>query len=295
MGLYGFYLRVRGALLPGRAEREMEEEMSFHLEQEIEKHMRAGLTQRAARRRALIAFGGMEANREAMRDGRGGRWLDDLLVDIRYAMRWQLRAPGFTSVAVLTLALGIGATTALFAVLNSVLLEPLPYPESDRLAMVYARNDERGGVNVSYPDHLSWKEQVKSFPQLGIFQWTSSTISGGEQAERISSADVSADLFSVLGVAPELGREITPAEQQQGARVALIGYGLWQRRFSGERSALGRTITINGEPYTITASCPSAFSFHTMVSSGNHSCTNLVSSSAATATWPVPWAGSRPA
>jgi putative ABC transport system permease protein len=261
MGLYGWYLRARGALWRGRAEREMEEEMGFHLEQEIAKHMRAGMTQRAARRRALIAFGGVEASREAMRDGRGGRWLDDLLVDIRYAMRWQLRAPAFTAVAVFTLALGIGATTALFAVLNSVLFEPLPYPESDRLAMVYARNEERGGNNVSYPDYLSWKEQVKSFQQLGIFQWTSSTISGGEQAERLSSADVSADLFSVLGVAPVLGREITPAEQQQGARVALIGYGLWQRRFSGERSALGLTITVNGEPYTIIGIMPERFQF----------------------------------
>jgi predicted permease len=259
---YGFYLRVRGALLRGRAEREMEEEMSFHLDRETEKHMRAGMTERAARRRALIAFGGLDANREAMRDGRGGRWLDDLLVDIRYALRWQLRSPGFSAVAVLTLALGMGATTALFAVLNSVLLEPLPYPESDRLAMLYARNGERRGSNISYLDYLSWKEQVKSFEQLSVFQWTSSTISGEAQAaERIASADVGADLLSVLGVAPVLGRGITAEEQRQGARVALIGHGLWQRRFGGERSVLGRPIMVGGEPYTIIGVMPVRFQF----------------------------------
>ncbi len=261
MRLYGFYLRVRGALLRGRAEREMEEEMRFHVDRETEKNMRAGMTENAARRRALIAFGGLDAHREAMRDGRGGRWLDDLLVDIRYALRWQFCSPGFSAVAVLTLALGMGATTALFAVLNSVLLEPLPYPASDRLAMVYARNEERSGVNISYLDYLSWKEQVKSFEQLGVFQWTSSTISGNESAERIASADVSAELFSVLGVSPQLGRGITAEEQRRGARVALIGHGLWQRRLGGEPSVVGRPIIVNGDSYTIIGVMPVRFQF----------------------------------
>ena len=184
MSLYGYFLKVRGALLRSRAEREMDEEMRFHIDRETEKNMRAGFSKADARRRALIAFGGVDASREAMRDGRGGRWLDDLATDIRYALRWLIHSPGFTVVAVLTLALGIGATTAIFAVLNAVLLEPLPYPESDRLAVIYGQNQERGisGANISMPDYLSWKKDMKSFEKLGIFQWNSSTISGDGQA-----------------------------------------------------------------------------------------------------------------
>ncbi len=263
MSLYGFFLRLRGALLRTRAEREMDEEMSFHIERETEKHVRAGYSPDEARRRALVAFGGVEANREAMRDGRGGRWLDDLIADIRYALRWLMRSPGFTAVAVITLALGIGATTAIFAVLNAVLLELLPYPQSDRLAMIYAQNPERDirGSNVSYLDYLSWKEQVKSFQKLGIFQWNSVTISGQGQAERVNGAAVDADLFPVLGVEPVIGRMISAQEVQQAQRVALIGNGLWQRRFGGERSVLGKSLTIDGQSFAIIGVMPARFQF----------------------------------
>jgi hypothetical protein len=204
MSLYGIYLKLRGALLRGRVEREMDEELSFHVDRETEKHVRAGLSAQDARRRALIAFGGVDASREAMRDGRGARWLEDLVTDIRYALRWLLRSPGFATVAVLTLALGIGATTAIFAVLNAVMLEPLPYPDSDRLALIYGQNQERSirGANISMPDYLNWKQELKSFERMGIFQWNSSTISGGGEAERVAGADVSSDLFPTLGVAP---------------------------------------------------------------------------------------------
>ena len=263
MSLYGMFMKLRGALLRTRAEREMDEEMRFHIERETEKNVRAGFSKVDAHRRALVAFGGVEASREAMRDGRGGRWLDDLLTDVRYALRWLMRSPGFTTVAVLTLALGIGATTAIFAVLNAVLLEPLPYPESDRLAVIYGQHQERGirGSNISMPDYLSWKEQMKSFEKLGIFQWNSSTISGEGQAERVSGADVSADLFSVLGVSPLLGRGITAEEQKTDQRVVVIGYGLWQRRFGGEQTVLGRPLIVNGQSYTIIGVMPQRFQF----------------------------------
>src|SRR5687768_12781591 len=170
--LYSLYLRARALVLRTRVEREMDEEMRHHLELETDKNVRSGLPPDAARRRAMISFGGIDTQREAMRDGRGVRWFEDIAADVRYALRWLLRSPGFASVAVLTLGLGIGATTAIFAVVNAVLLEPLPYAESDRLAIIFGQHRERGWLNsnISYPDYLSWKERVRSFEKLAIFQ-----------------------------------------------------------------------------------------------------------------------------
>src|SRR5688500_2874172 len=146
---------LRALLRRGSVESEMDEELRHHIELETEKNIRSGLTPEDARRRALIAFGSVDMSREAMRDGRGVRWLEDAAADVRYALRWLARSPGFAAVAVLTLAIGIGATTAIFAVVNAVLLEPLPYRDSGRLAVLYAQNAERGetGVNVSYADY----------------------------------------------------------------------------------------------------------------------------------------------
>ncbi|MEX2284700.1 MAG: ABC transporter permease [Gemmatimonadota bacterium] len=260
--LYGLYLKVRAVLSRRSVEQEMEEELRHHLDLETQKNMQRGLPADAARRKALVAFGSMDMNREAMRDGRGSRWFDDAGTDIRYTLRWLRRSPAFTVVAVLTLALGIGALTAIFAVVNTVLLEPLPYAESDRLAVIYGRHVEHGdGNNISYPDYESWQERVKSFSSLGIFQWESHTISGDGAAERLAGADVSSELFPILGVEPMLGRSITKEEQRQRQRVAILGYGLWQRRYAGERSILGRAIQVNGEPHTVIGVMPPRFQF----------------------------------
>ena len=260
--IYSLYLKVRALVLRRHVEQEMEEEMRHHLDLETEKNVRSGLSIDAARRKALVSFGSMDTNREAMRDGRGSRWWDDATTDIRYALRWLRRSPAFTLVAVLTLALGIGALTAIFAVVNTVLLQPLPYAEADRLAVLYGRHVEHGdGNNISYPDYESWQQRVKSFSSLGIFQWESHTISGDGAAERLAGADVSSELFPILGVEPILGRSITKEEQRQGHRVAIIGHGLWQRRYAGERSVLGRIIQVNGEPHTVIGVMPARFQF----------------------------------
>jgi putative ABC transport system permease protein len=262
---YALVSRVR-ALFRGRAaERELRDEFEFHVAQETEKHVRAGMSEAEARRVARLTFGSVDAHGEAMHDRRSFRWIEDGVADATYALRWLRRSRSFTAVAVLTLGLGIGAATAIFTIVNVVLLRPLPYPESDRLVMIYAQRDEgrQAFSNISYPDYLSWKQDVKSFERLGLFQWGSLTITGdATQSERVTSTDVNADMFQLLGVKPLLGRVVLPEEELPGRnKVVVLGYGLWQRRYGGERDALGRTLIVDGEPHTIIGVMPAGFQF----------------------------------
>jgi putative ABC transport system permease protein len=257
--------RVRALFRRGAAERELNDELAFHIEMETRKNIDAGMSERDARRRALVSFGGVDAHKESLRDTRSFRWLEDALSDARYALRWLGRVRGFTVVAVLTLGLGIGATTAIFTVVNAVLLRPLPYADADELAIIYGRNPERGGtnVNISYEDYRSWKREVGAFERLGVFNWVSNTIGGDDApAERLAGGMIDADLFPALGVEPLLGRGVLPEEVVAGREgVVLIGYGLWQRRYGGERSVLGRTITVNGQPHVVIGVMPPRFQF----------------------------------
>jgi putative ABC transport system permease protein len=259
-----FMRRVRDFLRAGDAERRLDDEVRFHLQMEAEKNVRDGMSADDARRAARVRFGGVDAHKESVRDARGFRWLDDFVGDTRYAWRSLRRTPAFTGIAVVTLALGIGVTTAVFTVFNSVLLRPLPYPDADRLAVIYAQNHEMQatGVNISYPDYLDWQRSVRAFEALAVFNWESNTLSGKEGAERVSGAKISANLLPVLGVEPLVGRNFTPDEQQTGRdRVILLGYGLWKRRFAGDPSILGRTITVDGLPHTVVGVMPPAFQF----------------------------------
>ncbi len=184
--------------------------------------------------------------------------------DLKFAFRQLLKNPGFTAVAVLTLALGIGANTAIFSVINAVLIRPLPYPNSDRLVQIWQTNPRanRWGAWVSYPDFLDWQEQSTTLEEVGALRPWGFNITGGDRAEALEGGYVSASLFSVLEVKPLMGRTFLPEEDQPGAnRVALLSHGLWQRRFAGDPRVIGKSISIDSEPHTVVGVMPPGFSF----------------------------------
>jgi putative ABC transport system permease protein len=188
----------------------------------------------------------------------------NFIQDIRYGTRTLLRQPGFTLVAVLTLALGIGANTAIFSVVNAVLLRPLPYSHPDRLALINTTNLARGMTDfgTSLPDFRAWQERNHSFEKIAAFSSNSFNISGTAEPERVPGAQASVDLFTVLGVLPARGRVFTADEETFGKHhVVILSENLWQRRFGGDPGIIGQTMMLNGEPYTIIGVMPRSFQF----------------------------------
>jgi predicted permease len=179
------------------------------------------------------------------------------LQDVRYGLRMLLKNPAFTAIAVLTLALGIGANTALFSVVNGVLLSPLPFPDPDRLVAVYSKTQQFSESSISYPNFLDWNRNNHSFSKLGAFRSEEYNMTGEGEPERLHGHMISADFFPALGINPLLGRNILPEEDKPGAApVALIGDGLWKRKFGLSRDVLGKRITLNGKAYTVVGVAP---------------------------------------
>jgi predicted permease len=241
-------------------EAQLEKELTFHLEQHTSQLVARGITPDEARRQARLALGGPEQVKEKCRDARGTRWLEDLLQDTRYALRAFRKKPGFTLVALLILALGIGATTVMFAVINSVLLRPLSYPEPDRLLTLRVFTEQIGELwGFSHPDFTDVKRDSQT---LGLAAWTygGGTISEPGEPEYVNGRQISAELLSTLGISPVQGRTFRPDEDRPGAAaVAMISYGLWQRDFGGEPSAIGRSLVYDGKPYTVVGIAPAGF------------------------------------
>jgi predicted permease len=241
-------------------EAQLEKELSFHLEQHIAQLIDCGIAPDEARRQARLALGGPEQVKEKCRDARGTRWLEDFLQDTRYALRTFRRKPGFTIIALLILSLGIGATTVMFAVINSVLLRPLSYPDSDRLVTLRGSTESLGELwGFSNLDFADVKKQSHT---LALTAWTydGGTISEPGEPEYVSGRDISADLFSTLGISPIQGRAFSPDEDRPGAPpVAIISYGLWQRDFGGQQNTIGKSLVYDGKPYTIVGIAPSGF------------------------------------
>jgi putative ABC transport system permease protein len=187
-----------------------------------------------------------------------------LLQDMRYGMRMLMKRPGFTLIAVFTLALGIGANTAIFSVINGVLLRPLPYAESDRLVRVYEKRLKLGRQrnSVSAPDFFDWRNRNRVFEDLAAYTPWSTNLTGGEEPERLMGTVTTASLFSVLGVHPALGRAFLPEEDQpNGNRVVVLSHHLWQRRFGSDPGIVGKPIVLNGNPYTVVGVMPAGFEF----------------------------------
>jgi putative ABC transport system permease protein len=262
---------LRALFRKERAEQDMDEELRFHLEKQIEQNVAEGMTAEEARYAALRQFGNLGAVKEDCRDSWGARIINELLQDIRYGLRQLPRNPGFTLVAVLTLALGIGANTAIFSVVNSVLLRPLPFPNADRLVMLWERSPAKGiGLEkVSGPDFDDWRQQNDVFASMAFWPgWLGAVefnLAGAQGTEKVGGIYASSALFSVLGVKPFLGRTFLPEEDNwQGNRVALISHELWQSRFGGDPHVLGRTLTVDSygrRDYTIVGVMPRGFHF----------------------------------
>jgi predicted permease len=264
MWVKGLYRRVNALLRSESIHREIDEEMRFHIEMRAEENVRAGMTHDEARRDAERRFGGLTRMKEQGYDVRGGRWLETFWRDCRYGARSLRKSPGFTLVAVLTLALGIGATTAIFSVMNAVMFRPLPYPEADRL--VYVGQQYRSGLAGSgEPKFLFWREQSRSFEALACysgFGGAGGNLAGGAEAEHVRGVRVSEDFFRALGVYPVLGRAFTREEDTAGgARVAILSDGLWQRSFGKDEGLIGKTVTLNGTPTTVVGVMPPQFRF----------------------------------
>jgi len=246
--------RLRAFVLRRSVEDEMAEEIRFDLEHRTDKYTRAGLSGGEARRRALLEFGGVDQIKEEVRDARGTRLLDELVQDLRYTWRTLMHRPGFTAVVLATLALGIGASTAMFAVVNGVLLQPLPYPEPDRLLSLYEQTDwstQYGNRwSFSYPNYLDCRDSRTL--TLAAFRYVGGTLAGPDQAEYVDGREVSANLMPMLGARIVLGRGFSEAEDAPGGSpVAIISYELWQRQFGGQPAVLGQRIVFEGRPRTI--------------------------------------------
>lgn len=257
--------RLRAVLFSRRADRFHQEEVAFHLAMEAEKLERAGYAPDEARRRARLAFGGVEQVREAARDARGVRWTDDLRLDVPYALRQLRRTPGFTTVAVLTLALGIGANAALFSVVDGVLLRPVPFADADRLVVVW-ETDRRSGTSrepASWPDIVDFAREARTLDGtaalLGLE--TNYTPLEGDPA-RISSVAVTHGFFDVTGVRPLLGRTFAEADTRPGAPlVALLSERAWRTTFAGDPAILGKTIRIDDQPREVVGILPTESDF----------------------------------
>jgi putative ABC transport system permease protein len=243
-------------------ERDLERELRLDLELEAAEQQEKGLSEEEARYAAQRALGNTALVKERVREMWGWGAIDNSLQDLRYAARTLRKSPGFTIATVLTLALAIGANSAIFSVVNGVLLKPLQFEASDQLVEIYARDAQGQRQFVSQPDLDDWRAMAHSFSGLASWVGQSVNLTGLEQPERITGLFVSSNFLPVLGVAPAMGRGFAVGEDRMGGeRVAMISDGLWRSRFASEARVLGKAIELNGELYTIIGVLPRSFVF----------------------------------
>lgn len=246
-------------------ERGLDDEIRFHVDQQIEKNVAAGMSADEARREALIRFGGVQRTKDAARDQFRPAHLESLLRDFRYGHRALMRAPGFTAVAVLTLGLGIGATTAMFSIVNGVLLRPLPYPDQDRLIDLVHEAPGMGAdtMTASPAIYFAYRDHGRVFDAVGMWDWDSSpvTVTGTGEPESVPSLEVTHEILPMLGAQPIAGRGFRASDDAPGAApTAMISHGYWQRHFAGA-NPVGRVLVVEGVPRQIIGVLPQSFRF----------------------------------
>jgi putative ABC transport system permease protein len=245
-------------------EREVDEELRFHMEMAAERHVAHGHSPADVRALTHKEFGSMNRHKEEIRDARGLTLGDDLGRDIRFAFRTLLRAPGFTVIALITFALGIGANTAIFSIVNAVLIRPLPYPNVARVVRLFeTMQDQPGYGSVNYLNLMDWKKgATNSFERMGAYYVSSITMDGDGEPERLREGMLAADVFPILGTKPILGRVFLPEEEVRGKnRVLILGEALWRRRFGSDPSIVGKTVTLESTPFTVVGVMPAGFNF----------------------------------
>ena len=258
----GFVSRVRDLCARRRLAREAEQEIEMHLDLLAEQYVRAGTTPTEARRLARTKFGGVAQVRESLRDQAGFPMLESMVRDVRHAARGLLRNPGFSLVVVLTLGVGVGANAAVFSFVNAVLLQPLPYPEADRLVAVQETSPPAPFL-VTPGDYVDWKERNDVFEALSGYMYSVSGLTAPSgDAELLYTVAVSSDFFRTLRVRSFLGRTLLPDEDRPGRDgVVVLGHGLWTRRFGADPDVVGREIALDGRPRTVIGVMPPEFEF----------------------------------
>jgi len=253
-------LRLRALFFKSNMEEELDEEVRFHLEREIEENIARGMTPEEARYAAMRNFGGVEQVKEESRDERGIRLLEELWQDLRYGARMLLKQPGFTLIAVVTLALGIGASTVIFSAVNPSLFELPPYPQARQIMMIWYAAADGSRASQAFGTYRELAARSRAFDALAVMKLWQPTMTGPAEPERFDGQQVSASYFRVLGVPPALGRDFDPADDRlNGPNVAIISDALWRRRFSGDSTIIGRQVTLNDKLYTVIGVLPSGF------------------------------------
>ena len=248
-----------------RVDQEFTEEIQAYLDMVTEENIRQGLTPQEARRNALVEVGGVEQVQERVREIRMGQFIETTWRDIRFGVRALVHSPIFTVVTVLSLALGIGANTAIFSVVNGLLLRPLPYPESEQIVDVWHTPPQQSfpgldRFSVSPANYLDWKAQSNAFEQMAIYTYTGLSLSTSNDPLPLIGAAVSSDFFSVLRTNAMQGRTFTPDEEQPGRdQVVVISHGLWQRAFGANPNIVGQTLTLNSRSFTVVGIMPAGF------------------------------------
>jgi predicted permease len=257
--LRAWFVRFGGLFGKQRRDRELAAELESHLQMHVDENLCAGVTPEEARRQALMKLGGVEQTKETYRDRRSIPWLETLGQDVRLGLRILLKNPGFTAVAIVTLALGIGANTAIFSVIDAVLVHSLPFGAPDRLVWLNGRMPFTDEAGVSPPDFRDYRANNRTFERLAAMGYAPSPANlTGDRPEQVLITIASSNFFECLGVRPLLGRDFLPSDEQVNQpQVAILGYGLWKQNFGGDRNIVGRTITIDGASLTVVGVLPS--------------------------------------
>jgi putative ABC transport system permease protein len=254
------FFRLRSLFRRGAVESELDDELRFHAERQLEKYVRSGMTRDAARRQIRLDFGGLDQVKDDCRDARGVSLVETLAQDLRYGWRTLRKSPGFAAAALLTLALGIGVSSATFSVVYAFLLRPLPFHDASRLVLLNETTPMVGNVSVSYPNFQDWRAQSRTFSAMAAITGLQFNMAGAGKPESIGGIAVSPAFFSLAGVQPVVGRAFAPDEEKPGAApVVLLSYALWQSRFGADPNAVGRTIRLDGSAFTVVGILPANF------------------------------------